>query len=173
MRHYCSLILMFLLVHETPARAAPASPLAIEVSCTPGPQCIYTGKGFYIHIAVVNRSDRDVLFTAKYLRRSGAYLILRDRTTKKEGHWHASLADVDLLGDFEVIRPGESVVINESVDPTSIDMFGKKMIDLDVEVTLDGNWKYVDGERVQFAQSGRFKIIGADTAALQNKRKQQ
>ena len=173
MRHYCSLILLILFASATQAQAIPASPLAIEVTCKPNPQCVYSGKRFLIKVAVVNQSDRDVLFTAKYLRDSGPYLILRDRKTKKEEHWHASLADINLLGDFELIRPGGSVFIHEGAGPASMNRFGQRMIDLDVEVILHGKWKYVDGERVDFAQHGHFKIIGADTLALQDKRKQQ
>jgi hypothetical protein len=173
MRRYCSLISLIFCMGVMPVQAAPASPLAIEVTCDPGPQCINNGKRFYIRIAVVNRSDQDVQFTTKELRNTGAYLILRDRKTKMEDHWHASLGDGDFHNEFEVIRPGESFVINESVHPLNIEILRKAMNDLDVEVVVHGYWKYTGGERLSYKQRGHFKIIKTDNEAPQNTRKQQ
>ena len=164
---------MLLFMGGMPVRAAPVPPLAIEVTCDPGPQCINNGKWFYIQIAVVNRSDRDIEFTTKKLRNTGAYLILRDRKTKMEDHWHASLGEGDFHNEFEVIRPGESFVINESVHPLNIDILRNAMNDLDVEVVVHGYWKYAGGERMRYQQRGHFKLIKADYEATQDQRKQQ
>lgn len=145
-----------------PVEAAPPGPFSISVTCPANPHCTFDGSRIPINIVMRNDSGRDILLTVLYLKNAGPAVKITDRDTKRHKYLHARLGDESLLGDYQMIAPGSEIILTDVITKTEILSFQKNAVDIEVEIAFDARWKHPDGQSFVLAETGNFRIVGAD-----------
>ena len=142
MRHFTCGIAAFLCattIHSL-ANAADRYPLEIIVTCVSNPKCIFTGEDIELNIKIKNITSRNVGLNSQYMQSVGPYIKLTDLSTGRSIDLSVNLASLDLLQEYEQIKPRASVEFNERIWAYQLKNFSDESVNLLVRVAFYGNF---------------------------------
>lgn len=139
--------------------AAGAAPLSISIKCPANPNCVFDGQDMELEIIIQNRSGVDVGLNLDYIRRAGPYIELIDAKTGRRMDLHVGLVSNELLKNFHMLSPMQSVRLNETIKAYEITTFREKSIDLTIKVAFPGNIRVGNDEPESFDDIGLIRIV--------------
>lgn len=155
---------IFLLGIYSQGNAMDKQYFSITLTCHENPNCIYSEQEILVEIKLTNISLRNIGYPLKFFNKRGPEVTLIDRVTGEKRELRVNLAPYNLLKDFTIVKPGESLKMETIIHKSEILTFRHDHVDLVAEISPVAKIQ-VDGldELVLFKNVATLNIRGSDT----------